>query len=115
MGAWVFLVPFQVDAEHLFRIVVPDLVIGDQGATDAGFHRALVPRLAHAVTDNVAGLEIGNHLRWRDDDQAYILIRVDAGRTHPVADFVIVGGNGKHHGEGHRFLTGGFVGIDDLF
>jgi len=57
----------------------------------------------------------GDHLRRWNDDQLHVAVRVDAGGGHPVADFVVVGRDREHHGEGHWRAAIFFIGVDHLF
>ena len=61
----ILLGPGLGDAEHLLRIVLPDLVVGDHRHAHALEDGLLVPGLADAVAVDRAGLERRRHLRRR--------------------------------------------------
>ena len=111
MGVGVTLGPLPGDAEHLLRVVAPDLVIRDDGHPYAPGDRLLVPGLPHAVAGDGARLQGGGHLRRRRHRQQHVrlaLARVvaelgcveagmQAARRQPVPQLVVVGGDGEHH------------------
>ena len=75
-----------VRAEHLLRVVLPDVLRRDRGEADAVGDRAVAPRLADAVAVHVADAHVGDHLRRRHGDDLGVLERIDAVGRQPVVD-----------------------------
>ena len=113
-------------AEHFFRIVLPDFIVGDDRHADAHGDRLLVPRLAHAVPVDGACLQCCRHLgrrRHRQErlrvDLAGCVVRavktgVNTTRCQPITQFVVVGGHREHHAHVERFATRGKIVNDRL-
>jgi hypothetical protein len=53
-GVGIFLGEFQRGAQHLLRVVLPDVLGGGGGDADAVHDGAVAPRLAHAEAIHVA-------------------------------------------------------------
>ena len=111
MGVGVALGPLPGDAEHLLRVVAPDLVIRDDGHPYAPGDRLLVPGLPHAVAGDGARLQGGGHLGRRCHRQQHVRLAlarvvpelgrietgVQAACRQPVPQLVVVGGDGEDH------------------
>ena len=96
----VLLHPFGGGAEHLFRVIDPDVLRGHGGEADAVHDRAVVPRLADAEAVHVADAHVGHHLRRRHGDRLDVLHRIDAVRRQPVVQPHGVGAGREGLGEG---------------
>ena len=81
--------------QHLLRHRVPDLPAGRGDAADAEGRGLLVPRLADAVAVDRATREMRHHVRRRHHRKAHVAIRIDAARSEPQAQQVIVRGVGE--------------------
>ncbi len=121
MRIGIFLGPFLGHTEDFLRIVLPDLIIGDDRYANSLEHGLLIPGLADAVAIDGSRFQRGRHLRrWRHRQQ-YIRLdltrRIAFGRGivpgvnsaggQPVAQLVVVRGNGENHAhvEGLAFRT----------
>ncbi len=62
-----------------------------------------VPRLAGAESIKIPGLEIGHHLRRRDDDDADVAFGINSLALKPFSQQVTVGRERSHHTEGEYF------------
>lgn len=71
-------------AQHLARMVRPDLFARQRRHAHAFAQRALAPGLAGAEAVHVAGGQAGCHLPGRHRDQLAVLERSDAGGGQPV-------------------------------
>ena len=88
------------DHQHLFRMARGDLFARGHAPTGLGEDREGIPRLAHAISIEMPGLEIGVHLRGRNDDDAHIATWLDAMIAQPLPEHEIVRRVGVHHPEG---------------
>ena len=79
-----------VHEEDFFRMILCELLAGGDDPANPSLDSDGVPRFTDAVTVDKAGGEIGGHLRGRQNDEADILIGVDAAAHQPPPDHEIV-------------------------
>jgi hypothetical protein len=78
----------------------PDLLGQDVDEADAFPDRALVERVGREVAVEVAGAQVGDHLRRRNDADLDVDIRVQAEFGHIVAQQEVVHRIFERHAEG---------------
>ena len=113
VGVRVALRPCPGDRKDLFRVVVPDVMAGDQGAAEPLGDRVGVPGFPHAVACDQSGAQVMSDLGRRDHGQPQVFVRVDARIGHPVAQQVIVRRLGIDHCEGQFRAVCRAVLLDD--
>src|SRR5512139_1650752 len=111
-------------AQHLFRVVLPDVLCGGRGEADLVGDGAIAPGFAHAEAVHVTDAHVGHHLRRRHGDVLDVLERVNAVTGQPVIQPHGMGASGEGLGKGvvalaavHHLLqgfTGGGALVLDL-
>src|SRR5438477_6707259 len=85
---------------------------GGGAPTCVGLHCHGVPWLPDTKTVQIARLEVGHHLRWRDNSDAHVALRINAAGSEPLAQEMAMGREGKYCAEREHFLA---AGSNDLF
>ena len=82
----------EVTADHqdFLRMAWVEFGAGPDTPSCAGLHGDRVPRFAGAKSVKVSGLEVCHHLRWGDDHNANVQIRVDSRPREPSPEQVTV-------------------------
>ena len=93
--------------EYFFRMAGGEF--GGSGDDPSGFfaHGEAVPGVAHAVAVERAGGEVAVELGGRNNDDADVFFRVDAGAAQPVAQEDVLGGAGEDDAEDEEAVVAG--------
>ena len=83
-GVRVAFHPVATGAQHLFRMLGPDILGSGRGEADTVVNGAGVPWLADAKAAHIADAHVHHHLRRRHHDGAHIVEGIDAGARQPV-------------------------------
>ncbi len=90
------------EGADFFGMILPQLLGGHRGETDAVGNGASVPGLAHAEAVHLVDFHVRDHLRGRNGDERDVTVWVNAARREPVAGPHRVGAGREGHRERHR-------------
>src|SRR5690606_13457956 len=111
VGIGIGIGPVFGNAKHFFRDVVANVVVGNNRNTYVAIHGFLVPGFVDAVALEGARFQGDVHVVWRRDGTqmngvelatgvafvACVVAGLDASGSETIAQFIVVGRNGKHH------------------
>ena len=101
----VFIGPALAQRQYLFRDLRHNLTPKVQDISDTQINRHGIPRRADTESINMFAGEAFHHVRWRQHNEAHVLVRIHATRGHPETELIIVIGEGERHSEGERLET----------